>query len=265
MGRTQLTFLPYHQDDIVITHLSLQGKPSFDDVALDFTWEEWQLLTLFQKGPVPATYRRTIATWCLRVRMAPLGHWPGPQSVAFPFSTTESSGVVCDARMSSLAPRKWVYSLFCKKSLDSVSCIEIVVLASRVAFCHVHRPQRRTPLGLNSLSPFPWTGFQASISEVLSKLDPRRPWMMDDEIHCQTRSGEWEISKRTGCGNNPSLSEKSHSCQRLEALCISLLMLCSPGKILDGVSHSLLQGSSQPKDWTCVTYIFWTGRWILYH
>uniref|UniRef100_A0AC11BG59 Uncharacterized protein n=1 Tax=Ovis aries TaxID=9940 RepID=A0AC11BG59_SHEEP len=31
-------------------------------------------------------------------------------------------------------------------------------------------------------------GFQASTPEVLSKLEQGEPWMMDDEIHCQTRS-----------------------------------------------------------------------------
>ncbi|KAG5201103.1 hypothetical protein JEQ12_005637 [Ovis aries] len=34
------------------------------------------------------------------------------------------------------------------------------------------------------------SSFQASISEVLSKLDQGEPWMMDDEIHCQTRSAK---------------------------------------------------------------------------
>ncbi|MXQ98791.1 hypothetical protein E5288_WYG021833 [Bos mutus] len=35
----------------------------------------------------------------------------------------------------------------------------------------------------------PGPGFQASTPEVLSKLDQGEPWMMDDETHCQTRSG----------------------------------------------------------------------------
>ena len=41
--------------------------------------------------------------------------------------------------VSSLAQKKWVYSPFCEKSLDSVGCE--IVLASHVAFCCVHRPQ----------------------------------------------------------------------------------------------------------------------------
>ncbi|XFG10106.1 hypothetical protein AB1E19_013730 [Capra hircus] len=36
-------------------------------------------------------------------------------------------------------------------------------------------------------------GFQASTSEVLSKLDQGEPWMMDDEIHCQTLSEVWKV------------------------------------------------------------------------
>ncbi|KAI4558253.1 hypothetical protein MJT46_012895 [Ovis ammon polii x Ovis aries] len=77
--------------------IQAQETLTFDDVAMDFTWEEWQLLTPVQK----ALYRHVM---------------------------------------------------------------------------------------LENYSNLVSAGFQASISEVLSKLDQGEPWMMDDEIHCQTRS-----------------------------------------------------------------------------
>nr|XP_033701466.1 zinc finger protein 350-like [Tursiops truncatus] len=36
-------------------------------------------------------------------------------------------------------------------------------------------------------------GFQASKPNVLSKLGQGEPWMMEDEIHCQTRSEIWKV------------------------------------------------------------------------
>ncbi|XP_065782758.1 zinc finger protein 350 isoform X1 [Muntiacus reevesi] len=36
-------------------------------------------------------------------------------------------------------------------------------------------------------------GFQASTSEILSKLDQGEPWTMDDEVHCRTRSEVWKV------------------------------------------------------------------------
>ena len=93
MSRTPLTFLPYHQDDIIITHLSSYRKPShltmWPWTSRGRSGSSWPLL----RRPCTGMWCwRTIATWCLPVRMAPLGHWPGPQSVAFPFSASESSG-----------------------------------------------------------------------------------------------------------------------------------------------------------------------------
>ena len=157
MSRTLLTFLPYHQDDIIITHLSYYRKPShltmWPWTSRGRSGSSWPL---FRRPCTGMWCWRTIATWCLWVRTAPLGHWPGPQSVAFPFSASESSGASVMlsglaylsfwklwsglwCSVSSLAQEKWVYSLFCKKSLDSVGCE--IVLASHVAFCRVHRPQ----------------------------------------------------------------------------------------------------------------------------
>ena len=139
MSRTPLTFLPYHQDDIIITHLSSYRKPShltmWPWTSRGRSGSSWPLL----RRPCTGMWCwRTIATWCLPVRMAPLGHWPGPQSVAFPFQLLRTlEHLWCS--VSSLAQEKWVYSLFCKKSLDSVGCE--IVLASHVAFCRVHRPQ----------------------------------------------------------------------------------------------------------------------------
>ncbi|XP_007455957.1 PREDICTED: zinc finger protein 350-like [Lipotes vexillifer] len=36
-------------------------------------------------------------------------------------------------------------------------------------------------------------GFQASKPDILSKLDQGEPWMMEDEIHCQTHSEVWKV------------------------------------------------------------------------
>ena len=38
-----------------------------------------------------------------------------------------------------------------------------------------------------------------------------------------------------------------------------------PGKNIGVSCHFCLQGSSWSRDWTCVSCIFCTGRWILYH
>ena len=45
-------------------------------------------------------------------------------------------------------------------------------------------------------------------------------------------------------------------------------LLCpwdSPGKNTGAGCHFLLKGSSQPRDWTCVSCLSCTGRQILYH
>ena len=39
----------------------------------------------------------------------------------------------------------------------------------------------------------------------------------------------------------------------------------SPGKNTGVGCHFFLQGSSQPRDWTCISYVSCTGRWVLYH
>ena len=36
-------------------------------------------------------------------------------------------------------------------------------------------------------------------------------------------------------------------------------------RILEWVSISYSRGPSWPRDWTCVSYIFCIGRWVLYH
>ena len=60
-------------------------------------------------------------------------------------------------------------------------------------------------------------------------------------------------------------------------LCLTLCdpMDCSPSgssvhgifqaRILEWVAISFSRGSSWPRDWTCVSWIFSIGRWILYH
>ena len=38
-----------------------------------------------------------------------------------------------------------------------------------------------------------------------------------------------------------------------------------PARILEWVTISYSRGSSRPMDWTHVSWVSWTGRWILYH
>ena len=36
-------------------------------------------------------------------------------------------------------------------------------------------------------------------------------------------------------------------------------------RILEWVAISFSRGSSQPRDWTCVSFVSYIGRWVLYH
>ena len=139
MSRTPLTFLPYHQGDIVIRHLSYYRKPSHLTMwpwpSRGKSGSSWPLL----RRPCTGTWCwRTTATCCLQVRTAA---WVTDQVPSQrPFLSQLLKALECLwCSVSSLAQKKWVYSPFCEKSLDSVGCE--IVLASLVAFCHVHRPQ----------------------------------------------------------------------------------------------------------------------------
>ena len=62
--------------------------------------------------------------------------------------------------------------------------------------------------------------------------------------------------------------------------CFSRVQLCNPmgwslpgssvrgipqARILGWVSKPSSRGSSQPRDWTCISYVSCIGRWVLYH
>lgn len=119
MSRTPLTFLPHHQDDIVIRHLSYYRKPSH---LTTWPWpsrgksgSSWPLL----RRPCTGTWCwRTTATWCPWVRTAA---WVTDQFPSqWPFLSQLLKALECLwCSVSSLAHEKWVYSPFsCEKSLD---------------------------------------------------------------------------------------------------------------------------------------------------
>ena len=68
------------------------------------------------------------------------------------------------------------------------------------------------------------------------------------------------------------LSNPSGACCLRAQLCLTL---CNPRqipvlgiilvRILESIAISFSRGSSRPRDWTCISYGFSIGRWILYH
>ena len=119
-------------------------------------------------------------------------------------------------------------------------------------------------LGLNSLS-FPMNRFSSKHIRGTLQIGSRRTmddgwwnplsnpfrWVRDQQ---EDRLWKWPCQRRA-------------TAARGWRLCASLFWCYAPpGKILDGVSHSLLQGSSQPRDWihvSCITgrlFIIWAIR-----
>ena len=66
------------------------------------------------------------------------------------------------------------------------------------------------------------------------------------------------------------ISLSSKSLQSCPTLCTvahqaPLSMGIFQARILDWVAMPSSMGSSQPRDWTCISYISCIGRWVLYH
>ena len=103
--------------------------------------------------------------------------------------------------------------------------------------------------------------------------------MEEGEITSPKFQSEWYVNPRV---RTPRLIFNQHPClfrhdaQLLCMLsCFSHVGLCDPTRLLcpwnfpgknTGVGcHALLKGSSQPRDWTLISYISCIGRQVLYH
>ena len=104
-----------------------------------------------------------------------------------------------------------------------------------------------------SIFPIP-----SAISSGVRSGDVGSSWLLMTSTGCGTREGSWEACV---CAQScPTICDPIDS-----SLPGSSVHGTFQARILEWDAISYSRGSSRSRDWTCISYVSWIGRWILFH
>lgn len=178
----------------------LQGSLSFKDVAVVFTWEEWQLLDPIQKNLYQDVM---LENYINLVSM-------GKRSFPWVIQSVGCLFLLSDEGWPLQAPYFLRLEFHTLQILVPSGLTECFSLTSRAKGLYLAKMQTVQPLKCNllhfskalhakCLGPwilynFPWVGYQVTNTDSFYQLEQERPWIIEEEIQNQIHPGEWKTS-----------------------------------------------------------------------